>query len=65
MYIETTVIIIQACMWFFQDICSRTEAGGCGQSDAAKLALDIISIIGVILSGLGLILTILTVLLFK
>ena len=48
-----------------QDICSRTEEGGCGQSDDARVALDVISIVGVILSGLGLILTIITLLLFK
>ena len=47
-----------------QDVCSRTE-GDCGHTEDTRLALDIISIIGVILSGVGLILTIVTLLVFK
>ena len=49
---------------FLQDICSRTE-GDCGHTEDTRLVLDIISIIGVILSGVGLILTIITLLVFK
>lgn len=46
-----------------QDICSRVE--GCQQiSRGAALALDIISIIGVSLSLLGLVITIITLLVF-
>ena len=47
-----------------QDVCSRTE-GNCGHTEDTRLALDIISIVGVILSGVGLILTIVTLLVFK
>ena len=51
-------------LYYLQDICSRTEEGGCDQNDEAELALEIISICGVILSGVGLILTIITLLIF-
>ena len=63
--LDSMIIPICICIIFYlQDICSRTEEGGCDQSDEAKLALSIISIIGVILSGVGLILTIVTLLIF-
>ncbi|CAI8020051.1 Adhesion G-protein coupled receptor G4, partial [Geodia barretti] len=46
------------------DICSRTE-GDCEQSEASKTALEIISYVGVSLSIFGLIITIITMLVFS
>ena len=47
-----------------QDICSRSE--GCEEpSKEEALALEVLSIIGVILSMIGLVLTVITLLVFK
>ena len=47
-----------------QDICSRTD-DDCRLSGANAIALDVISIIGVTLSIIGLVLTVITMLAFK
>ena len=46
-----------------QDVCRRTE--GCDTSSKAEYALSIVSIVGVTLSLIGLVVTVVTILLFK
>ena len=65
MVVKKTWLCIKLAQFLkLQDICSRTE-GDCGHTEDTRLILDIISIIGVILSGIGLILTIITLLIFE
>ena len=48
---------------FLQDICTRTE--GCELSSVARTVLEVLSIIGVVVSSVGIVLTITTLLIFK
>ena len=48
---------------FLQDICTRTE--GCEITSTARVVLEVLSIIGVVLSLAGSVLTITTLLIFK
>ena len=53
------------CLCVLQDICSRVNAADCGQPPAISNTLKALTIIGVVLSLFGLVVTIVTLIVFK
>ena len=54
------LLLLLLLLFLFQDVCARTE--GCELSSIATVVLEVLSYIGVSLSAVGLVLTVITLL---